>query len=134
MAPSVSVMDLAERLTAIVVAQVVLSGAARDLRRQAGLSAAEVGALCGVSAAELTGWEDGLSVPATGQAMAWLGLLTSRAVARRGSFLGSIRQPHARQDIGGLNLTAAKAEHEAEVAAEAERVSELERLRRKAAR
>lgn len=71
--------DDLSRLASIVTRDLVLSGRARAIRQQTGLSLSELGKASGVTA-ELVGlWESGKAAPTTQQALAWLSLLTERA-------------------------------------------------------
>jgi hypothetical protein len=96
MAPSVSLADQVEKLAAIVAGMHAVTGLGRDLRRAAALEPSQVAAVCGVTAAELTSWENGMACPATGQALAWLGPLHERAMARAVSYAAQIRQGRSR--------------------------------------
>ncbi len=89
------------RTVAIVAAGHVVSGEARNMRLAAGLSLGEVGKATGVTADTVAMWETGTARPTTQQALAWLSLVTDRAVARKASYAMQIRQGHAGGDIRG---------------------------------
>jgi len=66
---------------AALVRRWVESGKAQIVRRGAGLSRAQVGADCGVSAARVADWESGVARPSGAHVEAYFGALTAMARA-----------------------------------------------------
>jgi len=74
----VTVVDDVARLTSVLVAQ-YQGGTAERLRQTAGVSASQIGKLCGATADMVYAWERGTLSPSTQQALAWLTALHQAA-------------------------------------------------------